>query len=464
MPASNLILIAEENPVDDDELIEKVKKAFFEVSVRFRGPGTPESIALVESRLCGLMSVKWEGEHSPITTMAVSLNALGKVTLHLSRQFVQEKSITTLAFGLCHEAFHLMRSHLHEPEHARRDEHMTMAKEVIINDRICRLYRKDIPTEPDGFSPINPAEMFKKYVSVTGDKKTSYDDFVRNEYICAEYLRKQKQIEEQGQKGGKATGKGPSSKIGVECDHGHAGEDPGSSADGVDQEAAEKIMRDIIADVVREAINGSAVARKAIQNAVKDMPDSDIWGDFPLGQIIGESMVKRAAPQWLRWTQQAIGSRLVQGSTPRYDRKIGWFAACPITPSGRETEKLIHIYLDLSGSMYAISEKIAALVGGIDNVEVKWFTFDVDVYPHTPGDTLQGGGGTSFSCIMDNEQQEDEPPDAIVVVTDGDAGKIFPENPQEWIWIVTHGGMTKNIDDDMTIIMVDEDFDGATSE
>jgi len=119
-----------------------------------------------------------------------------------------------------------------------------------------------------------------------------------------------------------------------------------------------------------------------------------------------------------------------------------------ISPIAPESRKRGYVFIDASGSMSnEFIEKISALVGSVDNIDIQWRSFDGVVSKFAPGEPLIGGGGTSFQIIEDHINTEDEEYDFVLVITDGYAPHIMPENtinggPDKWIWLITPGGDT----------------------
>jgi predicted metal-dependent peptidase len=113
--------------------------------------------------------------------------------------------------------------------------------------------------------------------------------------------------------------------------------------------------------------------------------------------------------------------------------------------------KVVAIAVDASGSMSRpVIDWLASLVGQLDGVEAHWLSFDAVVAPFDPGGALVGGGGTSFQAVADylegrtpspsTGEKFDEQLDAVIMVTDGIAPHITPQEPDKWIWLVTEGG------------------------
>jgi hypothetical protein len=113
-----------------------------------------------------------------------------------------------------------------------------------------------------------------------------------------------------------------------------------------------------------------------------------------------------------------------------------------------------HLYMDASGS---ISEKVldtvARMCAATEDLILCSHSHDTAVYPHVIGEPFKGGGGTSFDAIDlhvrtgeglgGNEEcpcdAPDDQPDFVIVVTDGEARPMMPENPELWVWIGVPG-------------------------
>ncbi len=99
------------------------------------------------------------------------------------------------------------------------------------------------------------------------------------------------------------------------------------------------------------------------------------------------------------------------------------------------------IAIDTSGSMpESLITELSNLVGTNEQMDVTWIAFDGQVWPFQPGQSMQGGGGTSFQVIDDYLLTLEEPPDVVIVATDGYAAPITPREPEKWVWLITPGG------------------------
>jgi hypothetical protein len=98
-----------------------------------------------------------------------------------------------------------------------------------------------------------------------------------------------------------------------------------------------------------------------------------------------------------------------------------------------------------------VLDKVAALVGELEEIEVEWHCFDGEVWPFKAGEPFRGGGGTSFQIIDDHVNGGgfrngsstpccEEDLDFVLVITDGYAPHITPKNPDKYIWLITPNG------------------------
>jgi hypothetical protein len=112
-----------------------------------------------------------------------------------------------------------------------------------------------------------------------------------------------------------------------------------------------------------------------------------------------------------------------------------------------------HLYTDASGSVHdKVLDTISRMCAATEDLVLTTHSFDTKVYPHSIGEPFRGGGGTSFHCIEQHVRNgdmgadgtcecgaPDDVPDFVIVVTDGEATPVLPENNETWIWIGVPG-------------------------
>lgn len=157
---------------------------------------------------------------------------------------------------------------------------------------------------------------------------------------------------------------------------------------------------------------------------------------------------------WQRWLVDVVASKLREGERLVYPKKRGALLAAlghdpMLSRRGPVRDKVLVIAYDTSGSMPgSVITWLTELVGRIDGVEAHWLSFDGVVMPFVPGERVYGGGGTSFQAVADyvegrtevRGRRFEQRPDAVIVLTDGYAPHITPQEPDRWIWLITEGG------------------------
>jgi predicted metal-dependent peptidase len=126
-------------------------------------------------------------------------------------------------------------------------------------------------------------------------------------------------------------------------------------------------------------------------------------------------------------------------------RRIANLPSDMFLPSEDDYEKLNKIRLwavaDTSGSCVSYCERFFKAMMSIpeDRFDIKYWCFDVRMYPTTKDGKLYGFGGTCFRCINDavNKAPTHEKPDAIWVLSDGYGSQYQPEKASAWTWFLT---------------------------
>ena len=442
--------------------------------------------AMMQAALRGCIMMAWglgvkAHQHIPTTgipTAAVIALGDGQVVLAYNPAFVVSLKEDGALFVFMHEAYHLLLNHLHAGEHLRTDPKWTTATEAIINYLVmARLKRTDMPSaevevrhpvtgkvtsqvQPTG---VNPRELHKKYTEAAtkaGLQFLDYESFYETHHVTySELCRVPMDEDQEGGSGGTGTGAG-------QCIHGTAdSEANGPSSDGTsegvpsDSETTDDVAGQVLAAAIRAAAQGSETAREellALAGKTEDGSENakKIWGDLGIARLRGQSHENRRIDWWQRWLKDAMASLLKEGEKLQYVKKRGAIDMVlgrdpMLSRRGEEEVKRVLIALDTSGSMpQTVVEYLTQLVGYTDGVEALWVSFDGIVTLFVPGERVVGGGGTNFANVMDyaegrleiNGHKLDDEPDAIIMLTDGEADPIRPENPERWIWLITEHG------------------------
>lgn len=394
--------------------------------------------SVITSLVVGLCHFSWT---RTIDTLAVKLAGDGNPMLMANPDFVLKVGADQLVFGLSHEAYHLLLVHLYTDPELMKNQNWITATEACINHRITRHLKLPL-IEVDGkVAIVDPDKVYESYrnqakkVNMTPVAKDQFFETDLGAFAHLESLPKQ--IQPKGNGG---------------CVH--ASDASGGDGDPnapMDPNEVGKFMEKILSGAIQAAKNGRVGAKEEILAWMDASPEaSQMWGDLGAGVLRGETTKSRKTDLWERWTAEAMASRMAEGNRWRYNKKLPWDPR--VAANGREPKKHGAVFVDASGSMHqAILDRVASLIGELDNIEIEWHSFDGEVWPFTIGEGFRGGGGTSFQ-IIDNHLAEgglkqgatdpccEDDQDFVLVITDGYAPHIAPRDPDRWIWLITPGG------------------------
>lgn len=406
---------------------------------------------------------------SAVPTMAVVLATDGTAMLAYNPEFTVDLGVDGATFVLAHEARHVIMRHLFNDGSLRSDKVFTTAIEACINhvvsDRLSMPMPKATVTtvsEKTGRvaqkrekSGIDPKELYKKYkedLEAQGAHTATFADFIKTDLACYHELSRMKNEPQSGFGSG---GVG-------ECVHqSPSNQDDGGAADDnmQDQETVDELAKDVLNATMKAAMSGKRDAKEELLG-LGDRTDgatdrvSKIWGRLGLGKLRGQTASNMRVDWWKQWFQDTLASKIEPGERLIYPKKRGAIDALlgmdpVLMRRGDEELKVACICIDTSGSMPGkVIEWLTQLVGYTDGLEIHWLAFDAEVIPFVPGEPAAGGGGTSFEAVMDyvegrtevNGRRLDSYPDAVVVLTDGYASPIRPQDPARWMWLITEGG------------------------
>jgi hypothetical protein len=381
-----------------------------------------------------------------IETAAVMATGDGACLLLFNPDFFVKLGLDGVKFVLFHEARHLIQRHLFTEPELREDPVFDIAIEATINHvALTRLRRDALPWVDGASTGIDPRDVFRRYhadLTEQGLNAFDYDDFVRTDMGCYTELRRMKN---------------PPSPPPL-CIHQLLQELQDELAD---PETIERIGNEVLANVLLAGKRGVRAAREELLDLI-DRTDgatdrlSKLWGDLGAGIIRGQTQRTRRVDWWQRWLVDVLASKLAEGERLIYPKKRGAVLAAlgqdpTLSRRGREYQRVVAIAVDASGSMPAtVLDWISSLVGQLDGVEAHWLSFDGEVAPFEPGQSVVGGGGTSFQVVADylegrrpaakNGELFDETLDAVIMMTDGFAPHITPAEPDKWIWLITEHG------------------------
>jgi len=403
-----------------------------------------------------LMSIVRRVFTTAVPGFAVTLAGDGNAMLLVNPGFACDLGADGATMVAVHEAYHLVMSHLLVDPDLRANPLFELATEASINWRMLNMFNTtNMLTVPDPRddnpdrtkakrveSGVNPYRVFtdyKKALKEAGfDALKRIEDFYRTDLGCLAELscmpRPPKQqnnfcVHMSGSSAGSGEGEGEPSPVQMDQD-----------------EIARLVSRALEVALHEATSNGNKVAKDELVKLMVSTGDNErasrVWGDLGAGILRGETTATRKTDLWERWTADAMATRLAEGNRLRYAKKVPWDPR--VTAHGREPLKQGIVAVDASGSMHKeVLDKVAALIGETDNLEVTWVSFDGAVWPFVPGEEFQGGGGTNCQLVDEwIEDNYDDFPDFVLVITDGYFNPFTPTDPDAWIWLITSGGAT----------------------
>jgi hypothetical protein len=393
--------------------------------------------SVITSIVVGLCHFSWT---RTIDTLAVKLAGDGNPMMMANPDFVKKIGADQLVFGLSHEAYHLLLVHLYTDPELMKNQNWITATEACINYRINRHLKLPLIEVEGKVAIVDPDKVFESYRNQgkkVGMTPVTKDEFFETDLGCFAQLE--------------SLPKPLSPKGSNACVHASDGNGTGENGAPLDPSEVGKFMEKVLSGAIQAAKNGRAGAKEEILSWMDSSPESSkMWGDLGAGVLRGETTKSRKTDLWEKWTAEAMASRMSDGSRWRYNKKLPWDAR--VAANGREPRKHGAVFVDASGSMQqSVLDRVASLVGELDNIEIEWHSFDGEVWPFNLGEGFKGGGGTSFQIIDDHLSDGglkqgisdpccEEDQDFVLVITDGYAPHIMPKDSDKWIWLITPGG------------------------
>lgn len=384
-----------------------------------------------------------------VSTAAVMASGDGTCLLMFNPDFFTAIGLEDVKFVLFHEARHVIQRHLFADTELRSDPVFELATEATINHvAMTRLHRTTLPVlkgEPVGVDPRQVHGLYTADLKQQGLVPLPYAAFVETDLACYAELKRM------------AEPPIAKTQVCVHCGGAGGGEDDAL----LDPETVERVTNEVLANVLMAAGRGVRIAREELIDLIDRTEGagdrvSKLWGDLGAGLIRGRTQRTRRVDWWQRWLVDVLASKLDEGERLVYPKKRGAVLAAlgedpTLSRSGPKRVKVVAIAVDASGSMPApVITWLSSLVGQLDGVEAHWLSFDAAVAPFDPGGALVGGGGTSFLAVADylegrtpspaTGEKFEEQLDAVIMVTDGYAPHMTPQEPDKWIWLITEQG------------------------
>lgn len=443
--------LANEVPIEEEVLAEAVKNLREARRKLSLGESVISSIVV---GMCHLVITR-----SPaIKTFAVKLTGDGNPMLMVNPDFINLIGADQAVFALTHEAYHLLLVHLYSDPILMKNQNWITAQEAVINYRIMKHVKLPLIVIDDKVAIVDPDKVYEQYRDAMKKENlspVSKEQFYETDMGCFAHLEQlPKQI--QPKNAGNC----------VHASDNSPGTDEADKAAPMDPTEVSKFMDKVLSATVQAAKNGRPGAQEEILGWMDASPEaSQTWGDLGAGALRGETTKSAKTDMWARWTAEAMASRMRDGNKWRYNRKIPFNPR--VSASGKQPKKYGAVFVDASGSMHqAVLDKVATMIGDLDDIDVEWHSFDGEVWPFKTGEPFRGGGGTSFQIIEDhvvhggNRKGQEEPCceedlDFVLVLTDGYAPEIDPSDPDKWIWLIVPGGTTWPQDHGMSCRLID---------
>lgn len=415
--------------------------------------------SVITSIVVGMVHFAWT---RTIDTFAVKLSGDGNPMLMVNPDFLNKIGPDQAVFALSHEAYHLLLVHLYVDPALMANQNWITATEACINYRIQKHLGLPLISLDGKVVIVDPTSVYdrwRKAMQQANLPVVPKDDFYATDLGCFSYLEQcPKEIGRYPRGGQPGHGEGG-------CVHSDPNGQNGQNPAPLDPSEVGKFVEKILGQSIQAAKNGRKGAKEEILEWVDSSPEAaKVWGDLGAGSLRGETTTSRKSDLWEKWTADAMASRMAEGSRWRYNKKLPFDPR--VSASGRMPKKHGAVFVDASGSMQqSFLDKVASLIGELDNIEVEWHSFDGEVWPFNTGEGFRGGGGTSFQIIDDHVQHNcqnggeccEDDQDFVLVITDGYAPHIVPTDPDKWIWLVTPGGDTWAQDAGMLCREVDLD-------
>jgi hypothetical protein len=343
-------------------------------------------------------------------------------------------------FALFHEALHLIRAHLFDPDmQKRQDDRYVLAQEAWINNYIMKLTKMSLITSKGKVEIVDPKATYDWAKKAAKDQGlTSWPemkDFYQSEQTAYEWLcqlKKEKRPSQnfcvhKGTDGTTMEDADPTSMTPVI--------DPGANGDLI-----EKIIETAVKKAAKENNEQARDELKELLGAAKGNERAEkIFGSLGAYELLGETTPEHKTNLWDHLVRHIIGRLLEPGTRLTINRKR--FDQRILVHRGKTRRPEIVIGCDASGSMCGKPLDVLAKLVGKTKAKTHWVSWDGAAQRFSPGEPFVGGGGTDCRVfeqwILDNLKSY---PDAVICVTDGYFEHFTPQFPKRWVWLITEPG------------------------
>lgn len=397
-----------------------------------------------------------------ISTAAVGLNmGTGKINFMINPKFFFSLGNKEQLFIICHEAMHVLLSHIDRSLRYDLDPYLSnIAQDIVINETLVSEFgflrnNLDFGVTLCFIDTIFTEEQIKNHNIVPGKSFEFYYNLL---------MQYKEEI----------------SKDAVLLDY-HL---DGNSSDGdmVLKDSDGNIIVEIpqeIADSIADKI-GHNLSPEDLEDLLDALKDSyQPAGNGKGGSDLRVKLEEKKKRPWERLIKNKIASLqktvIKNQETFKFrPRRIVNLPEELYLPETKEDEIKendrfnIVFFIDSSGSCSNYQSKFFNLVRTIPEKKfnVKVYSFDTSTYLLDMKDLkTKGGGGTMFSILEERIQElktndkdyKKKYPDLVFVLSDGDGNDVYPEKPDRWYFLLTKNS-TKNVPSKANIILI-KDFE-----
>lgn len=401
-----------------------------------------------------------------IPTAAVGLNmGTGKINFMINPKFFFKLGKTEQLFIICHEAMHVLLSHIDRSLRYDLDAYISnIAQDIVINETLVSEFcfnKKDLDFGVTlcFIDTVFTEEQIQKHHIVSGksfefyyDLLMKYKDEISQEAVLLDYHLD-----------GNSNGDNSNGDMVLKDNNGNIiVEIPQEIADSIADKIGHNLSQEELEDLL---------------DALKDSYQSA--GNGKVGTDLAIKLEEKKKRPWERLIKNKIASLqktvIKNQETFKFrPRRIINLPDNLYLPETKEDEMKendrfnIVFFIDSSGSCSSYQSKFFNLVRTIPEAKfnVKVYSFDTDTYLLNMKDLkTKGGGGTMFSILeervqdlkFNDKEYKKKYPDLVFVLSDGDGNDVYPEKPDHWYFLLTKNS-TRHVPRKANIILV-KDFE-----
>jgi len=396
--------------------------------------------------LASVFSTLVRRESSEVPTLAVSNNGV----LYWGRAWIDAQTPETVAWGLFHEAMHVMLDHFGRAEAigavGEKAPVANIAQDACINEALrdaAKTLGRDLPKEWVYPETLQQPEklIFEERYRLLEDQQQKQSGGQGQ----GQGQGKPGQGSGQGKPGQQGSGHGKPGVGNGQCGScsGNAtqGEEPGGGEGGGRSQAEMDRMKRTVAEAVQATQGRGTVPGDLVRWADQYLAPAKVDWRVKLASCVRDAVAYRPGAVDLHWTRPS-----------RRQGGLGYGVGRPVMPAYRAPVPEVGILVDVSGSMgdKTLGEAASEIEGVLRavNASVTVLSIDAEVQGVAKVRTVQeavalfrGGGGTDLREGFEELMKIRPRIEVIIAITDGHLGDGFPKvEPCKTIWCVIGGG------------------------